>query len=209
MAKTVDELTLRGLLGIADSPGRPSSSPYTRNARYLSSLDGFNIKRPAIPPAIFREERDRALDSSTPTGLIPLDLSSRLGLPYPATTPLVLAQYARVRAGERLTTELRATTEFWYVMRGSGRTTFGSGGSGRYGGADGPAGAGGREAIDWAPGDIFCLPGRTNVIQCTLHPPPDPPQGTCTAGPGRGVSVQRTPKCQNLRRIRRCQAGSG
>lgn len=163
MAKTVDELTLRGLLGIADSPGRPSSSPYTRNARYLSSLDGFNIKRPAIPPAIFREERDRALDSSTPTGLIPLDLSSRLGLPYPATTPLVLAQYARVRAGERLTTELRATTEFWYVMRGSGRTTFGSGGSGRYGGADGPAGAGGREAIDWAPGDIFCLPGGGRV----------------------------------------------
>lgn len=150
MAKTVDELELRHLLGIgAGTPVAPS--PYTVNARYLSSLDGFNIKRPAVPAAIFREERDRALDPRTSTGLIALDLSARLGLPYPATTPLVLARYARIRAGEHLATELRATTEFYYALRGSGRTMFGSGGSG------------GREAISWAPGDVFCLPGGGRV----------------------------------------------
>ena len=58
MGKTLDELELRALLDT--DPGRPRApSPYARNARYLTSLDGFNIKRPAIPAHVFRAERDR------------------------------------------------------------------------------------------------------------------------------------------------------
>jgi hypothetical protein len=53
---------------------------YTRRARYYSSADGFNIKRPAVPAHVFTAERDRALDPAVPTGLIPLDLSGPLGL---------------------------------------------------------------------------------------------------------------------------------
>ena len=105
MAKTLDELELRALLGV-DSNAPQAPSPYVRNARYLTSLDGFNIKRPAIPAHVFRAERDRALSPGTPTGLVPLDLSAVLGLAYPATTPLILSRYARIRAGEALSTTL-------------------------------------------------------------------------------------------------------
>src|SRR6266542_2775055 len=99
MAKTVDELALRELLGIETRPDR-AETPYTANARYLSSLDGFDIKRPAIPAHVFLAERDRALAPQTPTGLLPLDLRASLQLDAPATTPLILARYARIRAGD-------------------------------------------------------------------------------------------------------------
>lgn len=55
-------------------------TPYTQRARYSSSADGFNIKRPRIHAHVFVAERDRALDPATPTGLIPLDLSRALEL---------------------------------------------------------------------------------------------------------------------------------
>ena len=147
MAKTVDDVELRELLGIDAHPERPAT-PYTADARYFSSLDGFNIKRPPIPPHVFLSERDQALGPTTPTGLIPLDLAPILGVDSPVTTPLILARYARIRARETLTTTFRASAVLCYVIAGSGRTTFGEDG---------------REAINWEPGDAFCLPGGSTI----------------------------------------------
>jgi gentisate 1,2-dioxygenase len=141
MAKTLDELELRALLD-PDSAAPGAPSPYTANARYLTSLDGFDIKRPAIPAHAFRAERDRALDSAAPTGLVPLDLSSTLGLGYPATTPLILSRYARIRSGDTLSTHFRASAEVYHVIRGSGTST-----------------AGDLAPIAWTASDTFCLPG--------------------------------------------------
>ena len=141
MAKTLDELELRALLD-PEAPAPRAPSPYTANARYLTSLDGFNIKHPAIPAHAFRAERDQALDPGAATGLVPLDLSTTLGLGYPATTPFILSRYARIRAGETLTTAFRASTELCHVIRGSGATRMGGG-----------------EPLAWQKGDTFCLPG--------------------------------------------------
>ncbi len=143
MAKTLDELSLRELLGVGAQPAPPTSG-YTANARYRSSLEGFNIKQPEIPAHVFLAERDRALDPAAPTGLVPLDLSTRLQIDGPATTPLILARYARVRAGERLETRLAASTELYFAIRGSGVTRFGAG-----------------EELAWGPGDAFVFPGGT------------------------------------------------
>lgn len=145
MAKTLDEMELRTLLDPhAAAPRAPS--PYTENARYLTSLDGFNIKHPAIPAHAFRAERDRALAPGAATGLVPLDLSSRLGLGYPATTPFILSRYARIRAGETLTTAFRASTELHHVIRGSGATRIA-----------------GSVPLAWQAADTFCLPGGATV----------------------------------------------
>src|SRR5436309_2995198 len=114
---------------------------YARRARYYSSADGFNIKRPRIPAHVFARERDRAPDPPTPTGPLPLDLGTALGTDGPATTPLILARYARLRAGESLATRFEASGEIYYVIAGSGETTWGA------------------EAIGWDAGDVFCLPG--------------------------------------------------
>jgi gentisate 1,2-dioxygenase len=143
MARTVDEIELRHLLRVG--PETSPATPYTDNARYLSSIDGFNIKRPPVPPHVFRAERDRALDPGARTGLYPLDLAGPLGLPSPATTPLALSRYLRIRAGESVATELAASTEFYYVLAGRGTTHLAAG--------ERPG------TVAWAPGDVFCLPG--------------------------------------------------
>jgi gentisate 1,2-dioxygenase len=118
-----------------------AETPYTKRARYYSSAEAFNIVHSEIPDQVFLAERDRALEGSTPTGLIALDLSGRLGCGFPATTPLVLARYARIRAGESLTTRFAAVGELYYVIAGAGGTTRG------------------RRALTWESGDAFCLPG--------------------------------------------------
>ncbi|MBI2154695.1 MAG: cupin domain-containing protein [Candidatus Rokubacteria bacterium] len=120
-------------------------TPYTQRARYYSSGDAFNIKLPRIPAHVFLAERDRALDPATPTGLITLDLSGTLGCGFPATTPLILARYAPIRAGDALTTHFAATGEICYVMAGSGETVCGA------------------DALTWETGDVFCLPGGNAV----------------------------------------------
>jgi gentisate 1,2-dioxygenase len=145
MAKTLDELELRALLETGSTAAR-APSPYTENARYLTSLDGFNIKHPPIPAHVFRGERDRALDPAAPTGLVSLDLSAVLGLAYPATTPFILSQYARIRAGDTLETAFQASTELYHVICGSGTTRTSDGGT-----------------LAWEPADTFCLPGGTTA----------------------------------------------
>ena len=87
------------------------------------------------------DEQRRALASDCPTGLIPLDISGMLGTAYPATTPLLLARYVVVRAGESLDHAFAATGEIFYVARGNGCSK--SGGT----------------RIDWREGDAFVFPG--------------------------------------------------
>jgi len=118
-----------------------AQTPYTRRARYFDSGNAFNIVYPDVPAASFVLERDAALDPKTGTRLILCDQSSALGLPFPATSPLVLASYARVRAGESLTLDACASTVLGYVIEGSGRAVQGS------------------DTIAWSTGDVFCLPG--------------------------------------------------
>jgi len=128
---------------LARHPLTTIETTYARRARYYSSADGFNIKRSRIPAQVFLRERDRALDPATPTGLLPLDLSAALGSDGPATTPLILTRYARIRAGQSLATRFEASGEIYYVIAGNGETTWGT------------------ETLGWETGDVFCLPGGT------------------------------------------------
>jgi gentisate 1,2-dioxygenase len=118
-----------------------ADTPYTERARYFDSSNAFALKYPPVPCHQFLAERDRALDPATGTAVIPLDLSDRLDLEFPATTPLILTSYLRIRAGDRLSTRRKASGELYYVIAGSGETTKGA------------------DTIRWGPGDVFCLPG--------------------------------------------------
>lgn len=118
---------------------------YTRRARYFDSGNAFNIVYPDVPAASFVGERDAALDAATGTRLIHCDQRAAMGLSFPATSPLVLASYARVRAGESLTFEPRASVVLSYVIEGSGRALQGS------------------ESISWSAGDVFTLPGGQSI----------------------------------------------
>ncbi len=118
-----------------------SETPYTRRACYFDSGNAFNVVNPPVPGRVFDRERDQALDAATETGLILLDQSDALALPFPATTPLVLVAYGRIRAGETLEHKAGASTVLAFVIAGGGCSTQGD------------------DVIDWAAGDVFCLPG--------------------------------------------------
>jgi gentisate 1,2-dioxygenase len=138
-------------------------SPCMRRARYHTPDNGFTFRWPAVPAHQFLAERDRAFHRDTPTGFIELDLSHVLGTPCPATTPVLLTRYVKLRAGERLLSAFAASGEAYYVMAGRGDTRSGA------------------DTIEWRAGDAFCFPGgaetehRAGTVDCLLFSVTDEP----------------------------------
>lgn len=134
---------------IGDLPVQHARAPKTeaaKRARFFNSGNAFNIKLPEVPNAVFSAEPNKALAPATLTGLIACDASAELGCAFTATTPLILARYARIRAGEELSADFAATGVIHYVIRGRGQTSVGG------------------ETIHWASGDIFIAPGGTSAV---------------------------------------------
>lgn len=130
----------------AQYPAAPGSAAEARG-RFFNTGNAFDVKLPAVPDHIFTDEPVRALDPATPTGLIACDLSGSLGCDFPATSPFVLARYAKIRAGETLETDFAASGVIAYVIAGHGSTS-----------GDGSTGSGGA-TIAWESGDLMILPG--------------------------------------------------
>jgi gentisate 1,2-dioxygenase len=74
------------------------------------------------------------------TGVTPLDLSDVLATPWAATSPALLASFLTIAVGDALRTEVVATSELYYVIRGTGRSHVEGG------------------VIAWEAGDVFVLP---------------------------------------------------
>lgn len=128
---------------MAEMPVQHPRAPKTEaeaRGRYFNSGNAFNIKLPPVTPRILRDEPARALARNT-TGWVLCDLSAELDCPFPATTPLMLARYATVLAGDTLDVTLTCTASIWYVIDGTARVTLGD------------------EAADLGKGDVFLLPG--------------------------------------------------
>lgn len=129
---------------IADMPAQRPAAPATAEqarGRFFNTGNAFNVKLPPVPDHLFTEQPQKALDPATPTGFIPCDISDMLGCSFPATSPFVLARYAKIRAGETLETDFAASGVIGYVITGTGTTE------------------GGGAKLEWEPGDLFILPG--------------------------------------------------
>lgn len=123
------------------------TADHTGQALYHDPANAFDFRWPQVPRRQFLAERERAFAGAAPSGLVALDASDALETPYPATTPSLLAQYLRLRAGERFATRQRASGEVYFVMQGTGVSRNGA------------------DSIAWHQGDLFCFPGG----QETLH----------------------------------------
>lgn len=96
------------------------------------------------------------------TGIIELDLSEKIGTPYPATSPNLLANYIRIQKNGSIKSAANSTSEVFFVMRGSGHTEIESG------------------VLEWKQGDAFTLPMNNGVIHhadekaaiCWVHDAP-------------------------------------
>lgn len=69
-------------------------------------------------------EFGRELHETGSSRVIPLDISERLGCEGPATSPALCSNFVRILAGDTLSTHFNATSQVFYVIRGSGRTNF-------------------------------------------------------------------------------------
>lgn len=124
----------------------PAHTPYTRRAHYHCGNSGFDFRWPQVPARQFLEERNRAFDPAAPTGAIALDASAALLTSYPATTPLLLLRYLKIRAGEELRARYVASGEVYYVFGGQGSSRNGA------------------DTIEWRSGDVFCFPGGGETV---------------------------------------------
>ena len=119
-----------------------------RDYRYASNPITDGTLQP-IPGARFGAE----LHEQGPTRTLPLDTSGLLGCPGPATSPGLCANFVHVKPGDAQITFANATSQLFFVMRGSGTTRL----------ADPAAGGAvaaipGDTEIPWKAGDLFTLP---------------------------------------------------
>ncbi len=126
-------------------PDNPKDEAGAR-ARFFNSGNAFNIKLPPVPGGVFVDEPARALAADAPTGFVVCDQAIAMACAFPATTPLMLARYATIEAGETLVSDFAATGSVWYVIAGRGTSECCG------------------ELLRWGAGDVFVLPGGRIAI---------------------------------------------
>jgi gentisate 1,2-dioxygenase len=108
-------------------------------ARYFNSANAFNVKLPPVPARRFEDEAASAQAAEAPTAWWPCDQSEALGCDFPATTPMMLARYGHVGAGQVLRADFIATGLICQVIRGSGSCRTGD------------------DSLQWERGDILFI----------------------------------------------------
>ena len=82
-----------------------------------------------------------------PTGVVPLDLSAQLGVKEgAATSPALLANFLRIRAGEQIDTSPNATSQLYYVLYGRGFAAING------------------QLARWEKGDFLTLPAGSHSV---------------------------------------------
>ncbi len=110
-------------------------------ARFVERENYYLQAQPDFAAHAFIDEMRTAFDPQAPTGFTMLDYRAALDCEWPATTPVMLARYAKLRRGETLTSELAAGGETYYVIAGAGVSCNRG------------------DTIEWRQGDVFCFGG--------------------------------------------------
>ncbi len=124
-----------------------AAASLTRDVQFFEYSKAANPIASGATPGIPITQFAADLYATGESRIVPLDLSRELQTPYPATSPSLLASFVRIRMGEQLLTSPNASSEFFYVIRGSGHTETDEG------------------SIDWKTGDFVALPG----LEATHH----------------------------------------
>src|ERR1700757_5181825 len=94
---------------------------WAEDARYFEYSKAANPIGSGHAPQVPIRQFSPEMYLDQPTGVIPLDLSRELGIKTgAATSPALLANFLRVRAGEQIDTAVNATSQLYYVLYGRG-----------------------------------------------------------------------------------------
>lgn len=112
---------------------------WTKDARYFEYSKVANPIGHQTPKCPLGDFNHR-LHEEGASRVIPLDLSEKLKCPGPATSPNLCANFIRIKPGERVETAPQATSQLFFVIRGTGRTEVNG------------------EVMPWTQHDLFTLP---------------------------------------------------
>jgi gentisate 1,2-dioxygenase len=111
---------------------------YSKAANPIASGDAPQVPIMQFGPELYLDQ---------PTGVVPLDLSTDLGLKDgAATSPALLANFLRIRAGEQIDTSPNATSQLYYAMYGRGFAAING------------------HLIEWEKGDFLTLPAGCRSV---------------------------------------------
>ena len=121
---------------------QPSFPQAETEAKWSSTADVYEYGSAANPemapiPVLVHPP---SLHESGPTRVVPFDIDDYLEIDNECTSPNLMASFIRVKVGEKLATKASASSQAFYVIRGSGVTT------GEHG------------TITWSEGDMFVVP---------------------------------------------------
>lgn len=119
---------------ISDIPA--CNAAWARSVLFYEYGSAANPRMPLIGIDVFPPSMHLIAESK----IIPLDLSAKLQTGYPATGPNLLANFVHIAAGDTLSTRTHASSQVFYVIRGSGSSLT----------------DGGR--LEWKTGDFFAMP---------------------------------------------------
>ena len=116
------------------------------DARYFEYSKAANPIGSGHTPRVPIRSFGRDLYTDGPSRIIPLDLSGELGITTgPATSPALVANFVRLRAGEQIVTSPNATSQLYYVITGRGFSAV----NGRL--------------VRWEKGDFLTLPANSHA----------------------------------------------
>ena len=134
------------LTNVADYGFEGRFVDWADDARYFEYSKAANPVGSGHAPQVPIVQFGPDLYLDQPTGVVPLDLSTELGITGEATSPALLANFVRIRAGEQIETNPNATSQLYYVMYGRGFAAI-----------DG-------HLVRWEKGDFLTMPAGSRAV---------------------------------------------
>jgi len=124
--------------------GRRTTQDWLHPARVYEYGSAANPVLKPVPVLVHPPELHQSGDSR----IIPFDLSVLMDIEGAAcTTPNLMASFVRVKEGESIETQATATSQAFYVIRGSGKSSTKDFGN-----------------MSWSSGDLFVLPAVAGAV---------------------------------------------
>ena len=101
-----------------------NESDLTQDGGYLEYSKAANPLASGVISPIPIVQFPASLHATGSSRIIPLDISSQLGMPAPASSASLLASFVRINPNDSLATPNRATSHLFYAIGGSGVLRF-------------------------------------------------------------------------------------
>jgi gentisate 1,2-dioxygenase len=147
MSVNIDPTVPAPMTNVAEYGFEGRFEDWADDARYFEYSQAANPigsgHTPKVPVVRFGPE----IYMDEPTGVVPLDLSTQMGIKSgEATSPALLANFVRVRAGEQIDTSANATSQLYYVLYGRGFAAVNG------------------QLVKWEKGDFLTLPAGARPV---------------------------------------------